>query len=395
MSQDFGLQHFREGFTQLAWRSEKDLDLPMLLRLLNAPLPKLTIALSFAFADIEPQALPRDWNWAESWSGNSASIPTAPVLLMARAPMAIAFAATSVCAFLFGLTLGRSRVVGVIAAVLVQFNPLLLLHSRRAMAESLSILFAFITVLLAIHIARQLKSPLGLKTRIVWAVMLGACVALAIASKQTGIVLIPVAVAACWHISSPRENKSTLVITYAAMLAVLIGVTWLLNPVIHREPVTGFQRMITERQVMATAQASAPGVLALTTPAARAAAMLDIAFFDQPRFMDTDSYSADVAPFVDKYQASFWHSVLRGRIWSLIAAALAAIGLVALVWRFRELESAIFLLYLLLTASFLIVGIPLRWQRYFIPIVPIINILTALGLGYIIRKMRYKLQSDW
>jgi 4-amino-4-deoxy-L-arabinose transferase-like glycosyltransferase len=113
----------------------------------HPPLPKYFFGLSLDLVGLPvPTTLDRWMKWAgfervpggwqKSMSGGDFSPPGDPrVLFWARMPSALFGAAGAAALFAVGLQL-HSRLAGLIAAVLITFNPLYLTHARRAMSDS-------------------------------------------------------------------------------------------------------------------------------------------------------------------------------------------------------------------------------------------------------------------
>jgi len=106
-----------------------------------------------------------------------------------------------------------------IAVIILGLHPLLLLHARRAMAES-ALLFGVVFFLWAT--SQENRKP----------ALIGVALAVAINAKQTAIALLPVGIiAVCW-LPIYNRNLRKMLTRIAKLLSVFLIATFLLNPFI-------------------------------------------------------------------------------------------------------------------------------------------------------------------
>jgi hypothetical protein len=119
----------------LVWQPGEDGDLRQRYRLLDAPLTRYLIGAG-RMATGQP-ALVMDWDWSLGWKENSmaGAVPTPSQLDAARFAVASLFPLTLLFTYLTGKALVGGP-AGLLAALLTATNALILLHTRRAMAES-------------------------------------------------------------------------------------------------------------------------------------------------------------------------------------------------------------------------------------------------------------------
>lgn len=130
MSRDIARNWF-----DLAWRPGQPVTPEIRLRLLDAPLTRYVLGLSwlaqgYRFDDV----VATDWQWGATWEANAAAVPSTGLLTAARIGPALLTALTAGLLYRLGSRLGGWP-TGLLAALAFGLNPLVLLHGRRAMAE--------------------------------------------------------------------------------------------------------------------------------------------------------------------------------------------------------------------------------------------------------------------
>src|SRR5262245_5575162 len=113
----------------------------------HPPLPKYFFGLSLDLAGLPiPATLDR---WMR-WIRGDFSPPADPrVLFWARVPSVLFGAVGAAALYAIGLQL-HSRLVGLLAAALITFNPLYLTHARRAMSDSFAECLVAVSVAVAL-----------------------------------------------------------------------------------------------------------------------------------------------------------------------------------------------------------------------------------------------------
>jgi hypothetical protein len=398
MSQDFATLVLEGAASALAWRPDEPMSAEMRYRLLDAPWPRYLIGLGWWLAGFTRADLNLDWVWAESWQVNLAEgrIPRAEVLLAGRTPAAVLGALTVVLVFALG-ALARGLGVGLAAALLFGLHPLMLLHSRRAMAEGPLLFASTLAMLAAVLCARQLDG----QGRFNWrslssgALTVGALAGLAFSSKQSAIALIPALLApaalAIWRSSGPqgRQLEALVTLGLAAVLAASL-VFLMLNPVAWAAPKEALGAMLVARVTLVQSQTATLGQLAagqtLPTVADRLRAALLHLFLQPPAVWDVAvaNHLGYLKPQAEAYFAAPLH-----RTWPAVGALLLGLTMAGLafsglrVWRDRlgpatRAEQA-FWAWSLAVVAFTALAVPLDWQRYFLPLLPPACLFAALG----------------
>jgi 4-amino-4-deoxy-L-arabinose transferase-like glycosyltransferase len=399
MSRDFETLFLRLRPTELAWAPGQPLTPEISLRLLNAPVGKYLIGLGWWLAGYSTADLnSADWVWGASWADNEAARPREEVLLASRVPAAILGALTGVLLFWVGRRLGGFW-VGLAAALLMAFDPLTYLHTRRAMAEGGLLFFSVLAAWACLRLAQACDERQPAPGRLLpWAALAGALAGLAFCAKQTALTLPALAFLApvlpLWLREGPRRGRlKAMLITWGAALACAGLVFWLGNPVLGSHPLATAWKMIELRAQLAQEQARVndpaqvlPGALDRLRAAAASV------YFDRPALMDAPVYVEELAPAASAYMA-----LPLNRLWAqpwagILLAGLGAVGAASSARRIvrtrfsaaTRAEQALWL-WLLLALGLTLLTIPLDWQRYFLPLLPCACLLAALGLDALAR----------
>ena len=396
MSRDFDVAVLERNPAALAWTAGQPLTPEMRLRLLDAPMTKYLIGIGRWLRGFTPADSNVDWVWGATWDENRAAIPANSLLLAARLPTAVLGALVAVLAFGIGAQLGGAW-LGVLAALLVGLDPLLLLHSRRAMAESALTFFSALAALgtLALVVHGDSLKRLSVRTLALGA-LAGVLAGLAMDSKQTELVMLPVALgaSALSMLQRPWTRSRRLASLCAVWLAIGLGWAlgvWLLNPVLYREPVGAVQAMLALRANLAREQIAVNGAsdaqMVLKSVPSRLGAAVSQLYFQPAAAWDVPVYLEQLRPPADAYFANPINSLLRIPPLNLALAALSVVGIAGSglrLFRCRLDPSTraeqVLWLWSLLTLVLLALTIPLNWQRYFMPLLAPSRLFASLGL---------------
>jgi 4-amino-4-deoxy-L-arabinose transferase-like glycosyltransferase len=377
MSADF--ERMLSNPQSLAWEKTENLSPEMRYRMIDAPLTRYLIGFNRALVKIP--ATIADWDWSASWQENviSGAYPDSSTLLTGRLASALLFPLSLLLLYLICLKLS-GRTAGIFAVIFFSLNPLVLLHTRRAMAEGILVFALLFALYCFLHAD---KFPF----------LAGLAVALAVNAKHSAALLLPVGLfAACW-VSTGKPKRGFQIVTNLIRFWIGFGVLMLLlNPFLWGNPISAAQAALEQRQVLIARQLSdfttiAPAQV-LDSPLKRAAVAIAQVFVAPPVFSETGNYAAQIADAKQAYLDSFGSQVGR-HTWAaggLIAMTVLGILTTMQVTLKGNQSPQKFAVVLLM--SFLSIGIGigllvhLAWQRYYLPLVPFTAIFAALGLEW-------------
>ncbi len=393
LSRDFDQLFWQLHPASVTWSSQ---DAPIEVthfRLLEAPLSRYLIGLSRTLTGQRDKGLFVDWDWSTTWEANATAgaLPDPGLLLAARLPATVATSVGALLMFAIGRRLG-GRWAGLSAAVLYGANGELWLHGRRAMSEG-PIVFA---LLLAVWVMLRWGHH---------AVAIGAAVGLAAAAKLTGVALLPAALLAAWlpvrgHTWRAQISALSFVV-FSFLLASL-----LLNPALWAPRLDTLSRVLGERAALLNAQTSALRTAngpVLDGPLAQTAALFYQLYLAPLQFWEVPNYAAQTAAAEAAYQQLPWQILLHTS--SLTAnivpgALLLLVTGVGLLWGLQHVVrpdptpqrpgerrglAVVALATVGVTAT--LFAIPIAWQRYYVPLLPLMCLWAGLGLAALARPM--------
>lgn len=353
-------------------------------RLLDAPLSRWLIGVGRQISG--ESATRADWNWSQNWQENQAAgaLPSPGLLLAARLSVAWLFGLTLFFSFRTGEIL-NGRVLGWLLVALMSLNALVLLHARRAMAES-ALLFAVSWLMYAL--AKREPNPL----------LLALPAALALNAKQTAAGLAVIALIAAWvnadSLSWPKKLRNV-----ALYLGLIVLVTYLLNPVAWESPVTAARAAVQARNELSARQEAAIAAvspdLLMQSPGQRLAGWLVYLYFSKPAVADVANYIDDTRPAETAYFANPLHNLLRSIGGGMVVLAISLAGfLLAGIQAYRRpaLRQSLGLIWIAALASFvtLVFLIPLPFQRYVVVLIPFTNLWVAFPLVHLFQLLTKK-----
>jgi len=399
MSRDFDLLVRQGDPVAVTWQAANQPADVLRYRLLDSPLSAYLPGLGRLLSGYA-ETLPHDWNWTVGWDANVAlgAVPGASLLIAARWPAAVLTVLSLLPLYGIALRLGGVG-TGIGAVLLYAFSGLVLLHGRRAMVEGPLLFFILATIWLILDRRRQ---PL------LW----GCAAALAVASKLTALSLLPVlAMALLWGEPgepgrqagrlgwATRQRLGNIVVCAAGFFSL----SWLLTPSLWAQPIAGIAAMLKARQQLVTNQTGALSAAANVQVAAslpqRLFAMLYHVYFAPPAFWDIPNYAPQTAAAERRYLAVplqvGWHTPSLS--FNLIAGGIVlTLTLAGVVFCLHDLAAhrlrpagkpteadpnalSMLLVWSAATVSGLLL-INIAWQRYYLPLLPIVCLWAAYGL---------------
>ena len=372
----------------LAWSAGREPDQELSYRLLNAPLSKYVLGLGRSLAGVDGAEVSADWDWSKDWEANldAGAFPSPSALLAGRIASTSLLPFAALFLYLCGKQLGGPWVGG-LAAALLGLNALVLVHGRRAMAEG-TLIFAICFALWSILVPR--RRP--------WLSGLG--IGLALGAKHSALALLPVGMLAMlWGAGPPQAIREKLR-SVGMFTLVLLAFTLALNPVVWSEPVSALKEMFQVRKSLVPDQVQAQATaeqLAIAVPLRgidRLAVLIGHLFLAPPQFEEIGNYRAELDSSVARYLAIPGHGLLRGRTLGGVSLGLTlaglAFGLATLRTGSRSASrtAALLLISTAALALTLYIGIPLPYQRYYVPLVPLVCLWSAFAVIRLGRQMK-------
>jgi 4-amino-4-deoxy-L-arabinose transferase-like glycosyltransferase len=342
----------------------------------QAPVPKYILGFWLRIFGISSGEW-RYWPGLPASRGNF-SIPPQTVLGLARIPAAIFGALTCALTFFVGKHLA-AKSVGIFSSLLLLSEPLFLLSSRRAMADTPALFFGVLGVYIYIYWHQQGKYS---RYSWFWVTLLGGELAVAVATKYSFFTLIILILSIeliilARHIwKSQRITLGRIFKHLILFLVSFILVSVIVNPYLWPSPIAQILRLIkawgsTEVAVWWTF----PSISA--TGATFIAGLFNSIFF--PLFMGLTIGDA----------AFTWQ--FPGTYSTISISIFFFIGLATLFrLRHRGFGFSFALLSMWLATYFVFLSLSLRayFDRYFLPLLPGLSIIAAIGLQRVLRICR-------
>ncbi len=363
---------------RLAWQPNSN-DPRQLLRLLDAPLGRYLSGFS-RWINGYP-SLPVDWNWGASFWANqqSGALPEPGLLTASRLGPAALFPFSLLLMYLTGLRLG-GRGLGWLCLLLLATNALVLLHTRRAMAEG-GLIFAVCLFMAGLVYFK--KRP--------WLLAIPA--ALAFCAKQSSLPLAGIGVLAVILASAqPFHWQAALRQVASYGLLLLAGIV-LLNPFLWAHPIQALQAAVAARQELLTRQtqefAQALPDSVLTSPLEVGLTLVVNQFILPPSIGEVGNYQTQTEAAAQTYLANPLNSLLRGLFAGAVLFALCLTGFWLSLrrclrattphratWVLLALAGALQFMALALTVT-------LPFQRYGLPLIP----FSCIWIGYSLQEI--------
>lgn len=366
----------------LAWTTASESSPDLTYRLLNAPLAKYVLGLARLAAGFSTEAVDVDWDWSLSWDQNVAAsaLPSSTLLLTGRVASALLLIPAVVAMYFSGRAIG-GRTTGILAGLFLATNALVLLHGRRAMAEGALTLGVSLALLGLLQADRR---P--------W--LAGAAAGLAFAAKTSAGVWIPLGwIGAAWTSDPARRSLRGVVGRLAAFTLSSAVVVFVLHPVLWAEPLAAAGEMLRSREALVASQVemirqSMPWA-APTTTGERIIATLAQVFVAPPQFAEAANYLAETATDEAAYLSVPGNNLLRGFLGGGLMMVATILGIVLGVRNAATVSSsrrevALALLATVVQAAALVAFVPLAFQRYVLPLVPLVCLWAGHGVGRLI-----------
>lgn len=373
------------------------------LRLINGTVHRYSIGLFlYTIRDHNEGDLPTSpgWNWGLSYEDNVAGgwLPKDSILYPSRYSSAFYFALSIGVVFALGWQFG-GRWVAYPAAVLYGLNPILLLNGRRAMLEGSQLFFGLLTLLVAALLAKRIAA---LDERPGWGWWLALTVSggLALASKHSAAIYLAgawlwvFAAAVIAAVASKRwrpllVRTGLLALTGAGVIVLFV----LFSPALWNNPPARLMNLVEARaeilDVQVIADQNAP-----TSLAERVRGLVVQPFIAPLSYFEVASWAEaeDIVNQIQRYEASGLRGLPNGYVLGVPLMLLALVGAGVLLAHdarqspVKRAQAAGLLLWFGVTAGALLLN-PLPWQRYYLPYIPIVVLLVAVGMGAVLSTL--------
>jgi len=379
------IERFFSNPGTLFWKPTQADELRQNYRLRDAPLSRWLIGVGRQIAGKPaPQV---DWDWSKDWETNQAhsALPPKDLLLAGRWSVAFLFPLSLWLMFQIAKSIGND-LSGWAAMVILASHGLVLLHTRRAMAESALLFTCLLTLWL---IQRPERSP--------W--WIGLAAALVFNAKQSAAPLVLLCGVAVWFSGNESELRLTHRFRNFIFFCLTFGfVTFILNPFLWSNPLAAGRAAWFERNQLVVQQVemvrSVNPEMVWETPFHRLQGFFLHLYFSRPAIADVANYIQDIQSAEEQYFANPFHSLMRNLMGGAIFAFLTLFGFTLAVVRTRHLsnqkKSSTWLLWAatLLQLAALIAFVPLPFQRYVIPLIPFQCLWAATGIEGVVDLLK-------
>jgi 4-amino-4-deoxy-L-arabinose transferase-like glycosyltransferase len=399
------------------------------LRLLNGTVIKYVFGWVASVSGLAFEQINTQWDWCCDWQYNvqQGHLP-APALLQRTRLISAAFLAGSVFVFFAIARQLGGRGVAYLATLYYVLHPAVLLNGRRAMMEGGLLFFALLALWAAVRLAAhwaKTPSPVdrgegslaasSFSLRALWAkfdqsavpsrahktrglggegylFLFGIFGGLALATKHTNLFgllalfgalgMVALYQRAGWRITAARLAA----LVGAGLL--LLGVFYALNPAWWGDPFARAQWVLHKRTALLTIQTAALG--SYPDLGAKLNGFFQQVLVGLPQYYEVAAWQDYIGGQIADYEASLWRGVSVGGslIGGLMLGVLAWVGMVAL-WRNQHSAGGVRGVLLVYTLMLLLLTIgltPLEWQRYYLPVFPLIGLYAALGVKALVTR---------
>jgi 4-amino-4-deoxy-L-arabinose transferase-like glycosyltransferase len=405
MSRDYAYEFIQHDLSKILFSENPAGPTEQQLRLINGTVNKYLIGLAwhtggFSLSDINEQ-----WDWGADWNYNqqNSHAPSDALLQAARWPSAILLAAGVAVIFTVGNMLG-GKPAAYAASLYYALNPALLLNGRRAMMEGSFIFFSLLVLLAGVWLVSRPSLPR--------AILLGLAAGLALASKHTavftvGAVFLAALVYLLYQSIRAQDDTSVveyLILPYLIIAAIVTGaVFYVLNPAWWGAPLDRARLVLNLRTDLLNTQTQVFGHYIDLSD--QLGGFLRQSLLAQPQYYEVSGWGNFIGDQIARYEASGLRGVSVGGTMAGAAAlcVIITLGLWRLIrnpsppdtvllpaaWRKGDVSSTgvRWLVGVWLGTMTVITALltPLEWQRYYLPVYPVVGLLAGLGVGWGIR----------
>lgn len=407
-TRDYAYQFMDRDLSMVTYDGNSAIDpMDQNLRLLDGRVHKYLGGLFWHLAGYSVDDLNKPWLWGADWNYNltNGHIPADDLLVTTRYASALLMAVGVIAMFGIGLQVD-GRVTAYAASAFYALHPALLVNGRRSMMEGGLMGFSLLTVLAALYFIQVIKTAPQEKTRFYerpWfvAVLLGLAAGLTISSKHTGLLVIVVVFGALGlyvlvdgfrlrglHL---RDDLMRGIgwLFFAGVLALVVFYAF--NPAWWGDPIGRAQTVATLRSTLLSDQSAIFG---------KYPTLLDQfgGFWRQtvqgaPMYYESSDWATFIGDQIARYDTSVWRGVTPGElvpIGTILLVVLIGAGVVRLFRQDGLYPAQRWLVGVWAAGLIVIVFVvtPLEWQRYYLPAILPLCLLSGLGVSYLWQQIQ-------
>ncbi len=356
--------------TKLVYQPSEPLNDRMRYRLIDSPITRLLIGWGLFLQDEDPN--PVDWNWSNDWDENAASGALPPPSTLTAARLSVSWLFPLSCMFVFLLA---KRIDGIPTAIititLFATNALVLMHTRRSMAESALICTFCALVWLMVDYKKS-----GWIT--------GLAAGLAINSKQTAVATVFIANLTAFLLPLTKDLRKQL-LRAGMFLFIVLGISALLNPVFWQYPVEAIREGIAQRADLTSRMRKDYKISG--DPLEQSLLLVAHTFIQPPAVADVENYKSETQLSEKAYFQQPMNNLFRGFIGGSILLILTITGWIILLKKSitqiyaERLRLLIFSAIVLSCILSLMLFTAAPFQRYYIILVPLFSVFQASALA--------------
>jgi 4-amino-4-deoxy-L-arabinose transferase-like glycosyltransferase len=344
-------------------------------RLIDSPLSRTWMGWALNLNNISPNQV--DWDWSKDWDTNQSAgaLPSEEALFTARWAVAWVFPLTCLFLYLLAKKLGGWP-TAVVTVILFAGNALVLIHTRRALAES--VLLCMVTALAWLMV--------DIKSR-PWFTAIAA--GLAVNAKQTAFPLAGLAGLEMVLLPKTVEIKKRLV-NLTIFLSVILAVSLALNPAYWQYPVDAIKEGLRQRQDLS--DRIRVDYHTSGNPLEQTVNLISQVFIQPPAAYDVMNYEEATRPAVNAYMARPQNNLFRGFSGGMTMLILTLSGYFV-IWkqtgRDENGKRMPFLIYSTITlvcVIMLMIFTSAPFQRYYVILVPFFSIAQAAALVFFLNS---------
>lgn len=373
------------------------------LRILNGTINRYAIGFARTLAGIGADQLPPrpGWDWGLNYDDNVSTghRPSEALMLAGRLPSSLFLAASVFVMFALARQFGN-RPFAYLVTALYTLNPIILLNGRRAMQEGSLLFFGLLVILIAAVIARRRANGESTPLYLWIGLILGG--ALTLASKHNGVVFVVGAlgwifVGELTHFRLRETPLTTIKLLVSGVL--IVGLFLTLSPALWNDPVARFGDLLAVRAELLDIQVAADPLAPMPFEQ-RIQNIITQPFLTPLAHYEVAAW-ADFAPItaeITQYMNSPLSGLQFGQWIGMVLTILAGLGIIVLfvprLRPYREWASSWGLLVWLVVTCASLLANPLPWQRYYLPLIPIVTLLAGIGLMALARAFGLIYRKD-